>query len=73
MRTGMNDIQNDFKSIVFSFDKTFGYTSGFKTGWSSLSNCRVMTRLLMLYNGGICYDFSPISYRFFFLLTTGRQ
>lgn len=73
MRHQMKDIQGDFKNIRFTMDKTFSPMTGFKRGWEELSNCKIMRRQFLLYNGGVCYGFYPISYRFFLFLFSGRR
>lgn len=73
MRQKLIDIQPDIKNIKFTFEKTFGSTNGYKTGWEELTNCKVLQRTFMLYNGGICYDFTPASYHFFLYLSAGSR
>ena len=70
-RNGMRDIMGDFKNVRYTMDTTFSVMEGYKTGWDTLSNCKIIRRELLLYNSGICFDFYPISYRFFLYLLTG--
>ena len=71
-RNTMIDIQGDFKNIRFTMDKTFSMMSGYNQGWETLSNCKIIRRELLLYNSGICFDYYPISYRFFLYLFSGN-
>ena len=68
----MIDIQNDFKQIRYSFDNTFNKTLGYKSGWKILTNCKIMQRIYLVFNGGICYDFYPAVYNFLFFLLIGQ-
>ena len=71
-RNTMNNINSDFVNIRYTMDKTFSIMSGYKVGWDILSNCKIIRRELLLYNSGICYDFYPISYRFYLYLFSGK-
>lgn len=73
MRQTLIDISPDFKNIRFYFDKTFGLTNGFNSGWEELTNCKILKRSMLIYNAGICYDFFPLSYHFYIYLTTGES
>lgn len=67
----MKEIQGDFKNVRLTMDETFSPMTGFREGWETLSNCKIMRREFLLYNGGVCYGFYPISYRFFLFLFSG--
>jgi hypothetical protein len=67
----MKNIHGDFKNIRYTMNETFELMDGYTEGWDILSNCKIMRREMLLYNSGICFDFYPISYRFFLYLFSG--
>lgn len=73
MRNMMDNIHNDFKQIRNTMDKTFSIMSPFSGGWLKYSNCNIIKREFLMFNGGVCYDFKPATYLFYFFLMIGNS
>lgn len=68
----MANIQGDFLQVRNKMDNTFKDMSEFTKGWKDLSNCGIVSRSFMLFNGGVCQAFRNSTVYFYIFLAFGN-
>ena len=67
----MENIEGDFVQIRNKMNNTFKTTSLYTKGWKELSNCGIVMRSLLFFNGGVCKDFKFATIYFYIFLAFG--